>query len=197
MRTIRRLVTGHDAEGQSMLLHDGDAENITSLLPQVPDFVLINLWRTDTSPATIVKHDAAAQPFALTPSTQGSIFRIVDFPPEAEYLDQVTKQLKEKAFADIGAEAFVDRHDPSHPFMHCTQTIDYALVLEGEIFLVLDKSEHLMRAGDVAVQAATNHAWSNRSDKICRMAFILLDAKNEKEGERQNVQSQNLSWNGS
>jgi len=59
--------------------------------------------------------------------------------------------------------------------MHRTETIDYAIVLEGEIVMVLDKSDVLLKAGDVVVQCGTNHAWSNRSDKPCRVAFILID----------------------
>ena len=101
---------------------------------------------------------------------------MVDFPPEAHYLAQVSTQLREQAFATMQASDCADRESP-HPFMHRTQTLDYAIIVEGEIYLVLDESEHLMHAGDVAVQCATNHAWSNRSDKNCRVAFILLGAK--------------------
>jgi uncharacterized cupin superfamily protein len=61
--------------------------------------------------------------------------------------------------------------------MHRTETIDYGIVLEGEIWLVLDDSEVLAKAGDVIVQRGTDHAWANRSDKVCRVAFILVDGK--------------------
>jgi quercetin dioxygenase-like cupin family protein len=67
--------------------------------------------------------------------------------------------------------------NPPHPLMHRTDTVDYGIVLSGEIYLVLDKQETLLKAGDVVVQRGTNHAWSNRSDKPCRMAFILVDGK--------------------
>jgi uncharacterized cupin superfamily protein len=61
--------------------------------------------------------------------------------------------------------------------MHRTQTVDYGIVLMGEIFLVLDESETLLRAGDIVIQVGTNHAWSNRSNKVCRVAFVLVDGK--------------------
>jgi uncharacterized cupin superfamily protein len=64
-----------------------------------------------------------------------------------------------------------------HPFMHRTRSIDYALVLEGEIDMLLDDSEVHLKAGDVMVQQGTNHAWVNRSQQVCRMAFILIDAE--------------------
>ncbi len=59
--------------------------------------------------------------------------------------------------------------------MHRTETIDYAIVLEGEVTMILDDSEVLLKTGDVVVQCGINHAWSNRSDKVCRIAFILMD----------------------
>jgi len=61
--------------------------------------------------------------------------------------------------------------------MHKTATVDYALVLEGEIVAVMDVGETVMRAGDALIQRGTNHSWANRSDKPCRMAFILVDAE--------------------
>jgi quercetin dioxygenase-like cupin family protein len=61
--------------------------------------------------------------------------------------------------------------------MHRTKTVDYGIVLSGEVYLVLDKQETLLKAGDVVVQRGTNHAWANRSSEPCRMAFILVDGK--------------------
>jgi len=61
--------------------------------------------------------------------------------------------------------------------MHKTETLDFAIVVAGEIYLVLDGQETLMKAGDVRVQRATNHVWSNRSDQPCRMAFVLIDGE--------------------
>jgi uncharacterized cupin superfamily protein len=63
--------------------------------------------------------------------------------------------------------------------MHITDTVDYAIVLFGEIYAVLEDGETLMRAGDVLVQRGTNHAWSNRSGAVCRIAFILIDGQRD------------------
>lgn len=177
-RTIRRLVTGHDQHGKSILISDDNAHNKVVPIASAPDLALINLWRTDESPADVYTDpDPTRQGMGLTPPTQGSVFRVVDFPPDATYIDTFKNQDYDQAWEAMGATDFADRKAKSHnPMMHCTPTIDYAIVLEGEIFLVLDDSEYLMKAGDVAVQRATNHAWSNRTDKICRMAFILIDA---------------------
>lgn len=176
MRSVRRLVTGINEQGKSYLVGDSASEHVQVILPQVPDFTLINLWSTDTTPvSTSSKQDAAAKITGLTPSKNGSIFRMVDFPPESTYLTNISNSLRQQAFANMQAAECADTQN-AHPFMHCTETLDYAIVVEGEIYLILDESEHFMRAGDVAIQCATNHAWSNRSDKMCRIAFILLDA---------------------
>lgn len=177
-RTIRRLVTGHDQHGKSILISDANAHNKIVPIPSAPDLALINLWCTDESPAdAFTDTDPTRQSVGLTPSAQGSVFRVVDFPPDATYINTFKNQDYDKAWEAMDAADFADRKAKSdNPMMHCTPTIDYAIVLEGEIYLVLDNSEHLMKTGDVAVQRATNHAWSNRTDKICRMAFILIDA---------------------
>jgi hypothetical protein len=177
-RSIRRLVTGHDKDGKSILVSDAQAHNKVVPIPMAPDLALINLWQTDTMPVTIrANEDPTNQAVPLAPTANGSVFRVVDFPPDVTYLPHISGQQTEKAWETMQAEDFADTHEKApHPLMHCTPSIDYGIVLEGEIYLILDKTEHLMKAGDVVVQCATNHAWSNRSDKICRMAFILIDA---------------------
>ena len=70
-----------------------------------------------------------------------------------------------------------DEKDSPHPLMHRTRTVDYRIVLSGEVYLVLDKQETLLKAGDVVVQRGTNHAWSNRSTEPCKMTFVLIDGK--------------------
>jgi uncharacterized cupin superfamily protein len=77
----------------------------------------------------------------------------------------------------LGGEAPKRGLPPRHPFMHRTRTIDYAIVMQGEIDMLLDDSEIHLKAGDVLVQQGTNHAWVNRGKDICRIAFILIDSK--------------------
>jgi uncharacterized cupin superfamily protein len=109
---------------------------------------------------------------------------MVDFPPvtpEAENIDhQTLVRAMGAAHDDSGAQA-------RHPYMHRTRTLDYAIVLKGEIDLLLDDSEVHLRAGDVIVQQGTNHAWLNRGSRTCRVAFVLIDAAEPqptKESER-------------
>ncbi|NNM59219.1 MAG: cupin domain-containing protein [Legionellales bacterium] len=178
-RSIRRLVTGHNEHGKSVLADDMQADCVLRPLAIAPELALINLWATGQSPVDILPdRDPARDIKGLVPSASGSIFRIVDFPPEETYIDKVSASFRDEAFNAMDASSCADSHKVTgHPFMHRTTTLDYAIVLEGEIYLLLDESEHLMSVGDVAIQCATNHAWSNRSNKTCRMAFILLDAK--------------------
>ncbi len=172
VRKIRRVVTGHDARGRSVILNDGPSPHVLTL-PSRPDFALTNLWVTDRTPASNAgTADAAARPVVLEPPKNGTIFRVVEFPP-----DQAPGGFDRKAaFAAMGAGHAMDPDASRHPGMHKTDTVDYALVLSGEIWALMDEGETLLRAGDTLVQRGTNHAWSNRSGQPCLVAFILVSA---------------------
>ena len=172
-RPMRRVVTGHNAQGKSVFLMDGPSPHVLELAG-MPGLALTNLWVTDDAPAdNSGRADAAARPIVLEPPPRGAIFRIVDFPPDKDVLGNLDRG---KAFAAMGAHAAMDPDASRHPGMHKTQTVDYALVLDGEIWALMDEDEALLKAGDGLVQRGTNHAWSNRSDRPCRMAFILVGA---------------------
>ena len=173
LKPIRRIVTGHDAKGKSVIVSDGPSPHVLTL-PGRGDFGLTNLWVTDRSPANNEGNaDAAARKVVLEPPTNGTIFRVVEFPPEksAGAFD------RDAAFAAMGADHAMDPDGSRHPGMHKTATVDYAIVLSGEIYALMDEGETLMKAGDCLVQRGTNHAWSNRSDAPCLVAFILVSAK--------------------
>jgi len=172
VKKIRRVVTGHDARGRSVILSDGPSPHVLTL-PGRPDFALTNLWVTDRAPASNAGGgDAAARPVVLEPPRNGTIFRVVEFPP-----DRVAGGFDRKAaFAAMGAGHAMDPDPSRHPGMHKTDTVDYALVLSGEIWALMDEGETLLRAGDTLVQRGTNHAWSNRGDQPCQVAFILVSA---------------------
>jgi quercetin dioxygenase-like cupin family protein len=142
-------------------------------IPGRPDFALTNLWVTDRAPASNAGNaDAAERPVVLEPPPKGAIFRIVEFPP-----DRAPGGFDRKAaFAAMGAHHAMDPDASRHPGMHKTDTVDFALVLAGEIWALMDERETLLRAGDTLVQRGTNHAWSNRSDQPCLVAFILVSA---------------------
>jgi hypothetical protein len=172
IKPIRRVVTGHDARGRSIFVSDGPSPHVLTI-PGRPDFALTNLWITDRAPATNAgAADAAARPVVLEPPRGGAIFRVVEFPP-----DHAPGGFDRKAaFAAMGAHHAMDPDASRHPGMHKTDTVDFALVLSGEIWALMDEGETLLRAGDTLVQRGTNHAWSNRSGAPCLVAFILLSA---------------------
>jgi mannose-6-phosphate isomerase-like protein (cupin superfamily) len=179
---IRRIVTGNDSHGKSVFVIDGPATNVKQS-PARPGVVINNLWMTDAMPAKTKGDDAGAKLVKLEPVEHGTNFRIVEFPPEKDYIGKVSEADARKAFSEMGgAHAIVGGDKPKHPFMHRTRTLDYAIVLEGEVFLQLDDTETLMKAGDVCIQRAANHVWSNRSDRNCKIAFILIDGDGEAGG---------------
>ena len=169
---IRRVLTGHDAEGRSTIIADAIAQNIKEI-PGIPGLALTDLWESTGAPASNEGHaDAAARPVRLEPPPNGTIFRVVEFPPDATWRKR--SDLK-AGFDAIGAAHAQDKasHDP---MMHKTSTVDYAIVLKGEIWAVMETGETLLKAGDVLVQRGTNHSWSVRGSEPALVAFILVSA---------------------
>jgi len=166
MKPVRRVVTGH-RDGRAVVLFDSAAPN--QKLRQASGLVSSLLWVTDEAPADISgKADRAAREIGVPPPPDGSIFRVVDFPPESGTRSREAV-LKEMGVADHGGAR--------HAAMHRTRSVDYAIVIEGAIDMLLDDSEVHLEAGDVLVQQGTNHAWVNRGDRPCRIAFVLIDAR--------------------
>ena len=170
---VRRVVTGHDANGKSMFLMDGHAPNIKEMA-SMPGLALTDLWETTAAPASNggIK-DAAARPVKLEPPSAGSILRIVEFPPDKVWRANADAL---ESFKSIGAGHAKDASN-SDPMMHTTATIDYIIVLKGEIFAIMEHGETLLKAGDILVQRGTNHSWSVRGDEPCIVAAILIGAK--------------------
>jgi mannose-6-phosphate isomerase-like protein (cupin superfamily) len=169
---VRRIVTGVNDAGRSFILSDTQLP-AAELAPNQP--VATGLWVTDRSPASNAGNDDPVPDgvVATIPPAQrgGSIFRIIEFPPDNQAPHRSPEEM-EKRGAHVSRERWAKRAG-----FHQTDTVDYAIVLEGEVYAVLDEGETLMRAGDVLIQRGTHHAWSNRSDRLCRMAFILIDAE--------------------
>lgn len=166
MRPVRRVVTGHRG-GKGVVLLDGAAPN--ARLRQASGLVSTLLWVTDETPADILgEGDRAAREIGVPPPQSGTIFRIVDFPPER------SERSREAILHEMGvAPGGAARHHG----MHRTRSIDYAVVLDGEIDMLLEDSQIHLAAGDVLVQQGTNHAWVNRGAVPCRIAFVLIDAR--------------------
>jgi len=173
---IRRIVTGDDADGRSSIVEEGPASAIRTVAER-PGYRNVNVWRTEAAPAPVMAPDSiAAHKGILPPGNGGSILRIIDFPPEVA--DPAERKRRIQAtFGTMFTDAQHDKREGANPGMHRTDTVDYAIILEGEIWAVMDKGETLMKTGDVLVQRGTNHAWANRSQKTARIAFVLLDGK--------------------
>ncbi len=136
---VRRVVTGHDEHGKSIVKWDSERESE----PGRPGFQKLNLWATHSLPVHLSDEDPATWNFGTTIAS-GSVFRLCRFEPGV-------------------AERW-----------HRTDSLDYAIVLSGEIWMQLDQGEVLLKAGDILIQRATNHNWVNRGKVPCVIAFILI-----------------------
>ena len=174
---FKRVVTGHDSAGQAVVALCGPTTN-NFPLKAVPGTVFYEVWSSPTSPAPLDNgDDPTNQPLQLSPGPLGSVIRVVDIPPDSVQ-NQVSAEDAAAAFAEIGqAHAGTGKGDSKHKLMHRTETLDYGIVTEGEVWLVLDGEDVQLKRGDIVVQRGTNHAWSNRTEQMARMVFILLDGR--------------------
>ncbi len=169
---VRRVVTGHDAEGKSTFLMDGLAPNVKEMA-SMPGLALTDLWETKAAPARNEgAADNAERPVRLEPPRNGTILRLVEFPPDSQWRSRADAR---EAFGSIGAGRAPDRHS-SDPMMHKTATVDYIIVLKGEIHAIMDGAETLLKPGDILVQRGTNHSWSVRGAEPCIVAAVLVSA---------------------
>ena len=150
---IRRVVTGHDKSGKSVVLSDGPPPQHHPLQGTAVGADFFEMWNVPTAVPQLTSVEAREpneREFTIMPSA-GHLLRIIDiYPPQ-----------------DGGKRTV----------MHRTKTLDYVVVIEGEVVLVLDDSEVTLKKSDVVIQRGTDHAWENRSDKVARMAFFHIDAQ--------------------
>ena len=145
---VRRVITGHDSNKVAKAIIDDHASNAKY---PAPGMVSTMIWSTDSAPADISiganVEDLGARVLGTAPPAHGTRFAVLDFPPDVR------------------------------PIMHRTETIDYVIVLSGELEMDMDDSTVKLKTGDIVVQRGTNHAWANRSGKPARIAVVLVDAK--------------------
>jgi mannose-6-phosphate isomerase-like protein (cupin superfamily) len=165
-RELRRVVTGHNAQGKSVVVIDGPATPFGAY------------WLTDVTPAdNRGAEDAGLRVHTLEPPAGGSIFRYAWIPAEDPSVPAAERERQTaKMFEQM--EAAHCRPDTSrHPGMHKTRTIDYVVLLSGEVTLLLDEGEVQLKPFDVVVQRGTNHAWVNKGKEPALLAAVLIDAK--------------------
>ena len=175
--SIRRIVTGNDEKGKAVVLSDGPAPDVR-MDPARPGFTSTRLWVTDSTPArTKGVRETLNRPHAIEPPPNGSICRMMTFPPDAWFIKSVSADNVRSYFESMGSpKASTYSKDARHPYMQKTETLDFCYILEGEITLVLETEEVHLKAGDTVIQRGTNHAWSNRSEKPCTIFFCQHDA---------------------
>ncbi|AKJ99949.1 cupin [Pseudomonas chlororaphis] len=173
---IRRVVTGLDAAGQSVFISDAPVPRACSF-QSVPGHAMAHVWSTGTTPTASDAHrDPTAAHPSLVPGPGETSLAIYDFPPDSVMHNPTDVGLM---VAELGGAlpGLFERFEPEQPGMHTTPTIDYGILLEGELWLELDNGEQKrIQPGDVVIQHGNRHAWRNKSDRIARALFVMIGA---------------------
>lgn len=177
IKRYRRIVTGHNAQGRSVILSDATSPHIMPVMDQ-PNFAVTDFWKTAATPtdnSAATAQDPCKVPTQVAPPAGGSVFRVVQFPPDKDWAAKA-EAMGGSVAIDETAKAAHAGGPVRHAHMHRTHSIDYSIVLSGEIWAVMDEGETKLAAGDVLIQRGTNHSWANRSNAPCLVAFVLIDA---------------------
>lgn len=175
---ITRIVTAHAPDGRSIVAEAGPLPTVVEIAA-IPGTVFHEVWSTGEGPVPVDNGaDPTLGPLVLSPPAGGTRFRFVDIPPDTDEFLSTGAGRMEEAFSQIGERhaSTVQRNSP-HPLMHRTESVDYGVVIEGEMTLVLDDGEVQLKPGSVVIQRGTNHAWANRSGRTCRMLFVLISGR--------------------
>jgi quercetin dioxygenase-like cupin family protein len=176
VKPVRRIVTIDREPGKSSLVSDGPAPDARTD-PARPGYASARLWVTDGTPAKIV-YETLHLPHTLEPPARGSVCRVVTFPPDRKWKGKVSAAEVRAFFQAMGSPG-ASTYSPlaPHPYMQKTRTLDFCIVLKGEIVLVLDTQEVKMKAGEIAILRGANHAWSNRSARPAVVAISSHDGR--------------------
>ncbi len=177
-REIRRIVAANDADENAFILSDEAATDVRTD-PARPGFASTRIWVTEGTPAPVAGvRETLDLPHTLEPPPAGSVCRFVTIPPDDWHLADVTDEKVSDYFAAMGSPGASKLGSGSpHPYMQQTRTLDYVLVMSGEVTLVLDTEEVHLQAGNTVVQLGASHAWSNRSDAPCELFISSHDGK--------------------
>ena len=171
---MRRVVTGHDKNGKSIVVLDGPPAR--SIGEDVGG--LFELWNTDGNIINTQDNiDRADDEIILSPPSNGSKFRYFQINPTPEGIPMdIMQDIAADAFDKIGA-AHHRIDTTKHPAMHKTETIDYIILLKGDVTLILDQEEVDIKPFDVVVQRGTNHAWVNNGSDPALLIAVLIDSE--------------------
>lgn len=174
LHTLRRVITGHNAEGRSVIEYDGPPANVI----EANGAGLAEIWIADRVPAaTSGTDDPAAGEIRLEPPPGGVKLRWFAVAPDADGLSARERE-EAAAFAFAAVHAAHARVDTMrHPMMHKTRSLDYIILLKGEVTLLVDEGQVDLKPGDVVVQRATNHAWVNAGSEPALLVAVLIDAE--------------------
>lgn len=176
IKPLRRIVVRDSNDGtQSRALCDAPSSDVHTD-PARPGYAATRMWVTDHTPARI-QNETLNMPHTIEPPRAGSLCRYLQIPPDAAWIGKVGSKEVQAYFASMGSPgASTYSTSAPHPYMQKTRTLDFALIIEGEVTLVLDLQEVNLSAGDTVVLRGSNHAWSNRSHKPCIIAMSMHDA---------------------
>jgi mannose-6-phosphate isomerase-like protein (cupin superfamily) len=174
---IHRVVTGHDPQGKSIISSNGPLSTIREI-EAIPGMLFHEVWEMSGVPLIADNGaDPTPGPLAHQAPENGNRIRFVDFPPDESYLAEAEARMK-ALFREVDdVTALTVKADSPHPMMHRAEAVDYAVVIEGKMTLVLDDSEVDLGPGSVVVQRGANHAWANRSGQMSRMLFVQHNAR--------------------
>jgi mannose-6-phosphate isomerase-like protein (cupin superfamily) len=170
-KQLHRVVTAVDANNKSTALFNA----MVPLKVGGAGEGVATIWLTQKAPADFAWNaDRSGDRKSFGPTPDGTQFLIVDFPPVGPEVDKLPMDTMMKV---VGADVPKRGVAPTNPLMHRTRTVDYAIIMQGEIDMMLDTGTVHLKAGDVVVQQATNHAWLNHGKEPCRIAFVMMDSQ--------------------
>jgi hypothetical protein len=176
----RRIVTGHDSEGRSVIVSDAPPKNVV-VNPADPDRGHINFWKTDRVPA---KDDGSADPMngapcPLAPPKGGTMFRFFQIAPEKNEhgISESERDRRMAQMFEAAGSKEARTRTGQHPSMHRTDSVDYIVLLQGEVTALLDVGEVAMKPFDVLIQRGTNHGWVNYGNEPALLVAVLVDAE--------------------
>lgn len=174
---IRRIVTGHDAQGSAVFVSDADAPRAVAF-KNIPGHAFAQIWSTGANaPVPHRGADPTVTDGSVVPEPGGTSLLVVTFPPDAVMASPTLDHAAAGVELANALPGLIERFEPDCPGMHTTDSVDYGIVLDGEIWLDLDHgTEKLVRTGDIVVQNGTRHAWRNKTNKPATVAFVLIGA---------------------